>query len=146
MKGKFFYLIAPLVIFSYAFVLRMAPPTDALFNYQEECNAEGCNSEEIEELYESYAEECLHEGCRKEEIIELGGNPSGALDMLREFQNRGYQVDDTDFMNLACDYLGREEKSYGPVFVCRDSWQCQDGVHQSSWFACGFFFKWSFGW
>ena len=35
----------------------------ALGNYSEECLAEGCNAEEVNELYASYKEECLGEGC-----------------------------------------------------------------------------------
>lgn len=143
MRGKAFYFIVSLLIFSYAFVFRMDNPSANLFSYYEECTHEGCSSEEVEELYDSYAEECLHEGCNKEEVIELGGTTDGALEMLREFRDRGYRVDQKDFDNLACEYLGREEKRYG-LFFCRDSWQCPDGIHQSSWFVCGFFFSWSF--
>jgi hypothetical protein len=44
-------------------------------HYQEECLAEGCSNEEINELWVSFQEECFGEGCWTEEVFELSGGP-----------------------------------------------------------------------
>src|SRR5215207_199328 len=106
-------------------------------NYQEECLHEGCSTEEVRELYVSYKEECIHEGCSKEEVIELGGTPSGALAMLRHFRKLGYTVRDQDFMNLQCSAIGSETQCAVFFLLCKDVWQCPDGIHKSSWYVCG---------
>jgi hypothetical protein len=101
-------------------------------DYQEECLSEGCSTEEVRELYASYREECINEGCSKEEVIELGGTPSGALAMLAHFRKLGYEVREKDFMNLQCTPIGSETQCAALVFLCKDIWQCPDGITRAA--------------
>jgi hypothetical protein len=131
------YLSIALVIFALSSQATMVVERVGADDYQEECLREGCSTEEVRELYASYKEECISEGCSKEEVIELGGTPSGALAMLDHFRRLGYEVRERDFLNLQCSPIGTETKCAALVLICKDSWQCADGVHQSSWYACG---------
>lgn len=60
------------------------------YGYHEECQQEGCDSEEREELHESYDEECLGETCRKEEVRELAGRTNSINAMLDRFAASGW--------------------------------------------------------
>jgi hypothetical protein len=63
-------------------IVDSTPTTAApLFDFNEECNQEGCDNEEIEELYDSFASECIDEGCNREEVLELAG-PSSSIDPM----------------------------------------------------------------
>jgi hypothetical protein len=42
-------------------------------DYREECEGEGCNNEEIRELWDSFQSECFQETCWTEEVFELSG-------------------------------------------------------------------------
>jgi len=113
-------------------------------DYLEECQREGCSTEEVEELYESYDEECLQEGCSFEEVIELAGHPSSVSAMLRDFQNRGWTVDPKDLLAAECNPVGSETKCVAVVMFCRDIYQCPSDSPdplgpptKSSWYACG---------
>jgi hypothetical protein len=131
------YLSVALIIFILASQGTMVSKKVATNNYQEECLSEGCSNEEVRELWVSYKEECLHEGCSREEVIELGGTPQGALAMRDHFRKLGFEVRDSDFANLACTPIGTQTKCIALVLICKDSYQCQNGVHESSWYACG---------
>jgi hypothetical protein len=67
-------------------------------DYAEECQSEGCDGEEVSELYSSYQEECIGEGCGAEEIIELAGGAGSVNAMLNDFQSRGWQVTPCSFI------------------------------------------------
>jgi hypothetical protein len=67
-------------------------------DYAEECQSEGCDGEEVSELYSSYQEECIGEGCDTEEVVELAGNRDAVNAMLRDFQSRGKTV-------LGCSFI-----------------------------------------
>jgi hypothetical protein len=131
------YMCLAIFVFLLASQAAMVAEKVGTDDYQEECLNEGCSTEEVRELYVSYKEECINEGCSKEEVIELGGTPSGALAMLAHFRKLGYEVREKDFLNLQCSPIGTETKCIALVFICKDAWQCPDGVHKSSWYACG---------
>jgi len=131
------YVCIALVIFALSSQATLVAEKIRADNYQEECLSEGCSTEEVRELYAWYREECISEGCSKEEVIELGGTPSGALAMLQHFRRLGYEVREKDFLNLQCSPIGTETTCAALVFLCKDSWQCPDGIHKSSWYACG---------
>jgi hypothetical protein len=61
-------------------------------NYAEECTNEGCEDEEVNELYATYREECLNEGCDIEEVAEVAGGHNAVNGMLDAFQRRGFQI------------------------------------------------------
>jgi len=42
-------------------------------DFREECQKEGCDKEEIKELWDSYRSECYDENCWTEEVFELSG-------------------------------------------------------------------------
>lgn len=44
-----------------------------LATYNEECLSEGCDREELRDLYDSFQNECFVEGCWAEEVFELAG-------------------------------------------------------------------------
>ncbi|MGZ5443167.1 MAG: hypothetical protein ACXW5U_14255 [Thermoanaerobaculia bacterium] len=67
-------------------------------DYAEECQSEGCDGEEVRELYVSYQEECLSEGCDIEEVIELAGNSGAVNAMVNDFQSRGWTVTPCSFI------------------------------------------------
>jgi hypothetical protein len=48
-------------------------------DYKEECLSEGCDNEEIRELWDSYQSECGDEDCWVEEVFELSGGPRYVL-------------------------------------------------------------------
>jgi len=115
----------------------------AYADYQEECQREGCSNEEKKELWESYNEECLHKSCSREELYELGGSPQGASEMLVEFKRLGWRINEGDFKNLICNFTERKEANYA-FYFCQDVWECPDGRYESSWYLCGFIWKWTF--
>jgi hypothetical protein len=66
-------------------------------DYAEECQGEGCDSEEVSELYETYSEECSGETCSREEVAEIAGNDGAINAMLNDFQSRGLAVKPCSF-------------------------------------------------
>lgn len=137
MRKVILYMSVALIIFTLASQGTMVSKRVAASNYQEECLHEGCSDEEVKELWRSYNEECLNEGCSREEVIELGGTPSGAQQMKNHFIRLGLKVRESDFQFLDCSPIGTETKCIAVVLICKDSWQCPNGLHQSSWYACG---------
>lgn len=137
MRKVVLYICVALIIFTLASQGTMVTKKVTASDYQEECLSEGCSDEEVKELWRSYKEECINEGCSKEEVIELGGTPSGALQMLQHFRRLGLQVRERDFLNLQCTPIGSETKCAAILLLCKDIWQCPDGIHQSSWYVCG---------
>jgi len=101
----FYVLSIMLIVFYLGVFCPNAVEASNLYDYDEECLHEGCNNEEVSELYSSYNEECLHEGCSKEEVVELGGSPSGAAALLTAFQNHGWAVNINDFQYLYNSYF-----------------------------------------
>lgn len=69
----------------------------AYANYNEECLNEGCDNEEVFELYNSYTTECLQERCYYEEVHELAGGsavaPSKVLDSNQLHYRMFYDFD-----------------------------------------------------
>ncbi|MDQ3802389.1 MAG: hypothetical protein M3416_00815 [Acidobacteriota bacterium] len=62
-------------------------------HYWEECQGEGCDTEEREELHESYMSECFDESyCGLEEVRELAGRRDSINPMMDDFQGRGWTV------------------------------------------------------
>jgi len=106
-------------------------------DYLEECQHEGCNSEEISELCSSYTEECIGEGCSKEEIIELAGAPASVNAMFDDFARHGCKVREQDRLAAGCQGIGTETSCAGLVLLCKDSYACPGGNIQTSWYACG---------
>lgn len=137
MRKTILYMSVALIIFTLASQGTIVSKRVTASNYQEECLSEGCSTEEVKELWRSYNEECLHEGCSREEVIELGGSPSGALAMKDHFLRLGLKINEKDFQFLNCSPIGTETACWAVVLMCKDSWQCPNGVHQSSWYACG---------
>ena len=69
-------------------------------SYAEECQSEGCDGEEVNELYATYQEECLNEGCDIEEVAETAGGHNSVNAMLDEFQRRGLRISACTFNPL----------------------------------------------
>lgn len=114
----------------------------AAADYREECQSEGCSTEEVEELYESYEEECLHEGCSFEEVIELAGHPSSVSAMLNDFKERGWKVAEEHFLAANCTPVGSNTQCIAFVLFCQDIYQCPSDnpagpPTTSAWYACG---------
>lgn len=61
-------------------------------DFREECQREGCDTEETEELHESYESECFEENCQFEEVREIAGRTGSINAMMNNFQNRGWTV------------------------------------------------------
>ncbi len=66
-------------------------------HYQEECQSEGCDVEEKQEMYGSYNSECLDESCSLEEVREISGSINSINPMLNDFRNRGWRVQNCHF-------------------------------------------------
>lgn len=77
---------------------RNPPGHDAREDYAEECQSEGCDGEEVAELYATYQEECINEGCDIEEVIETAGGRGSVNAMLADFQSRGMTVTPCSFI------------------------------------------------
>jgi hypothetical protein len=132
------------------FLLVLLSPVAAFADYAEECQSEGCNGEEVRELYQSYQEECIHEGCSHEEVIELAGKAGSVSAMLDEFRRRGYKVLDNS-PGPGCTATGTLAKCRFIVLTCQDWYFCPGGTDQcpadepfcpggntkSAWYACG---------
>lgn len=58
------------------------------FDYREECLSEGCDNEELKELYNSMMHECNSETCWHEEVTELSGGSRYDSAMFEAFRNR----------------------------------------------------------
>jgi hypothetical protein len=69
-------------------------------DYAEECTSEGCDGEEVSEMYATYREECLSEGCDIEEVSEVAGGRDAINGMLNDFQRRGFAVSACTFSPL----------------------------------------------
>jgi len=106
-------------------------------NYAEECQHEGCDSEEISEMCASYTEECIGEGCSKEEIIELAGNPLAVQPMFQDLARHGCKIRQQDEVAAGCQGVGSTAKCWGVVQFCQDSYLCPGGGFTSSWYPCG---------
>jgi hypothetical protein len=106
-------------------------------DYLEECQREGCNSEEISELCSSYTEECIGEGCSKEEVIELAGVPGSVNAMFNDLARNGCELREQDRLAATCTGVGTETSCAGFLLLCKDSWACADGIVQSGWYVCG---------
>ncbi len=76
------------------------PPSSTGETYQEECQSEGCEGEEVRELHESYREECLDEGCDIEEVAELAGGLGSVNAMMDDFSARGWEVNQCTVLAL----------------------------------------------
>lgn len=61
-------------------------------HYWEECQNEGCDTEEREEMHESYESECFEESCKYEEVREVAGRRDSINPMMNDFQGRGWKV------------------------------------------------------
>jgi hypothetical protein len=83
-------------------------------DYNEECRNEGCNTEELVELYESYESECREESCDVEEVRELAGRRDAINDMLNAFRARGWTVSNCDFIGN-CAYAPGDNVASGDV-------------------------------
>jgi hypothetical protein len=129
------------------FTVASAWPASSSADYQEECLSEGCNNEEVDELYDSYQEECLNEGCSNEEKIELAGGPQFVNQMLSEFRRRGFKVAEE---GNNCVATGTIAKCRLFLLTCQDWYQCPTGSDScegefacpggntsSSWYVCG---------
>lgn len=134
----FFCLFSPLVLEA------------VLADYAEECLSEGCNDEEVRELYSWYAEECINEGCSHEEVIELAGGAGSVNAMLDEFRRRGFKVLDNS-PGPGCSATGTTTKCAAILLLCQDWYFCPGGTDacppddplcpggntKSSWYVCG---------
>ncbi len=109
----------------------------AIADYAEECMSEGCDGEEVSELYSSYREECLGEGCSAEEVIELAGNTEAVGPMLAEFKKRGFEVNENDFRKAMCTGLKADVKCVAILLMCQDTYNCPDGLFTTDWYVCG---------
>lgn len=87
-------------VFGLALGARAASQTDvSLSNWHEECQVEGCSTEELTELYGSYSSECLDEGCSTEELNEDAGGQQYIDGMLQAFLQAGWVVSSGDFQS-----------------------------------------------
>ncbi|AGC48971.1 hypothetical protein MYSTI_07699 [Myxococcus stipitatus DSM 14675] len=105
-------------------------------DYHEECQSEGCDTEELRELHASYASECLDEGCSPEEVIELAGHPDAVDAMRAAFQQHGWRIDPKHFP--ACRLELTETSCALLALLCKDHYLCLDGAQESAWYGCGF--------
>lgn len=107
-------------------------------DYAEECLSEGCNTEEVKELYRSYKEECINEGCSHEEVIELAGNAGSVNAMLNNFRNRGWRVLDANSPGSGCSATGSTTGCAGIFLMCQDWYFCPGGTDScvGEHFAC----------
>lgn len=132
--------------------LALAAP-EARADFAEECLREGCNAEEVRELYASYKEECINEGCSHEEVIELAGGAQHVNAMLAEFRRRGFQV--LDNTPTGCTPTGTIAKCRLFLMTCQDwyfcpggkdscagEFACPGGNTKSAWYVCGGCFGW----
>jgi hypothetical protein len=144
-KGIRFYLgtLAGLGTILWAATLCFGPGTGvAHADYTEECLNEGCNGEEVQELYNSYQEECLNEGCSKEEVLELGGSPQGVQAMKAEFLRRGFRINPSDFEGTGPNCLGTTTYCTGFLLWCNDHCVFPDGSMSSTYLCGGCFGFW----
>jgi hypothetical protein len=101
--------------------------SDALADFAEECLSEGCNDEEVNELYSSYRSECIDEGCSHEEVIELAGGPQHVDAMLQEFRRRGFEVLDNS-PGPNCQATGSRTSCVFVANWCQDWYFCPGGT------------------
>lgn len=141
---------------SWFFLLTLFAPAIAYADYAEECQSEGCNGEEVRELWQSYKEECINEGCSHEEVIELAGNPQSVNAMLNDFRSRGFQVLDNS-PGPNCTATGTLAKCRFVLLMCQDWYFCPNGRDacppdepfcpggntSSAWYVCGGCIGWS---
>ncbi|HSL83577.1 MAG TPA: hypothetical protein VLF66_12450, partial [Thermoanaerobaculia bacterium] len=85
MKKRFDDIAFELVIGLCALSLLGVDRSPGVGSWYEECTIEGCNTEELEEIYNSYYSECIDETCSTEEISELSGGPGENDNMLFDF-------------------------------------------------------------
>lgn len=111
-------------------------------DYLEECTNEGCNKEEVKELYLSYKEECCGEfQCSAEEVRELGGNTQATAQMKEKWRQYGYN---TVCPTSNCSHVATSTSCYFLVLVCHDKWSCPgQGIITNSYACGGCFGAWS---
>ncbi|MFN0214188.1 MAG: hypothetical protein ACKVT2_08025 [Saprospiraceae bacterium] len=71
--------------------------SDSDEHYKEECQNEGCNGEEIDEMAGSYEGECREESCNFEEVREIAGATNSVNAMLNHMIARGYNISSCHF-------------------------------------------------
>jgi hypothetical protein len=106
-------------------------------DYKEECQGEGCSSEELSEICASYTEECIGEGCSKEEVIELAGNPGSVFPMLQDLKAHGCKVRESDFGAGNCQGIKTDTQCAAVTLWCKDYYACPGGNFDTSWYICG---------
>jgi hypothetical protein len=104
-----------------------SPPDSSQEDYREECLQEGCDGEEVSELYESYESECREETCSYEEVREIAGARSAVNAMLNNFQSRGWAVNNCDFIG-PCDWSPGDNNATGDTAF--DAFCTQDSINQ----------------
>ena len=93
------------LIISLMGVFTLATPASA--NYREECENEGCNTEEISELYNSYKSECIDSSCSKQDVQNIAGHKysEGLRRMFAAFSSIN-RIDFTKGFELGQEYAG----------------------------------------
>lgn len=127
----------PQTLRSLALSALLLAPLPAWASFGEECLSEGCDDEEVSELYASYAEECLSEGCSPEEVIELAGGTQHVQAMRDAFVRRGFRVNEEDFRKALCAPIGSETQCAAFLLLCKDTYRCPSGLEESAWYVCG---------
>lgn len=61
-------------------------------DYKEECQSEGCDTEEQSEMHGSYESECFEESCHYEEVRETAGSQASINPMMDAFAGHGWKV------------------------------------------------------
>jgi hypothetical protein len=83
------HLLLALLIFGVVSTGAQAAPAPApAAAYHEECDNEGCNTEEVRELWNSFQHECFAEGCWYEEVRELAGGTAHVDAMFAAFRRK----------------------------------------------------------
>lgn len=70
-----------------------------MYNWHEECQVEGCDQEELQELYNTYSEECLNEACDTGEVRRDAGGDQYIDPMLANFLAAGWVVNSQNFQS-----------------------------------------------
>jgi hypothetical protein len=84
-------------------------------HYREECQNEGCDTEEREELHEDYESECFEESCKYEEVRETAGAQASINPMMDDFGGRGWKVSGCHRWG-GCFYSPGNNTTSGDVF------------------------------
>lgn len=92
------------------------PSASNVDDYNEECRNEGCETEELVEMYESYESECREETCDVEEVRETAGRRDVINEMLNAFIARGWAVSPCDFVGNCTPSPGDNSASGDAAF------------------------------